>query len=301
MTLEQLRIFVGVAERLHMTRAAEALHITQSAASAAVAALETRHGVKLFDRVGRGLRLSQAGQVFLPEDKAVLSRAEAAGRALDDLAGLRRGSLVLAASQTVASYWLPPRMARFAAAQPGIALRLIVGNTAQVAQLVIDGGADLGFVEGEVDQPALARQPVARDRIALFAGPGHPLAGRLVSADDLRRAPWVLREPGSGTRSQLEAALARRGLGVEALPVALELPSNEAMLAAAVDGALIVAVSELAAEVLVRAGRLVRLEFDLVEREFVMIAHRERIRSHAAKAFIDQAEFAERTSVAFRQ
>ena len=87
MTLEQLRIFVAVAERLHMTRAAEALHLTQSAASAAVAALEARYGAKLFDRVGRGLALSDAGAAFLPEAQAVLARAEAAAQALDDLAG----------------------------------------------------------------------------------------------------------------------------------------------------------------------------------------------------------------------
>ena len=75
MTLEQLRIFIAVAERQHMTRAAEALHLTQSAASAGVAALEARYGARLFDRVGRGLVLSEAGRVFLPEAKAVLAAA----------------------------------------------------------------------------------------------------------------------------------------------------------------------------------------------------------------------------------
>ena len=80
MTLEQLRIFVFVAERLHMTRAAEALGLTQSAVSAAVAALETRYGVRLFDRVGRGLALTEAGRVFLPEATAVLLRARVAQR-----------------------------------------------------------------------------------------------------------------------------------------------------------------------------------------------------------------------------
>ena len=79
MTLEQLRIFVAVAERLHMTRAAEALHLTQSAVSAAVNALETRHGARLFDRVGRGLALNAAGTAFLPEARAVLAHLRAQG------------------------------------------------------------------------------------------------------------------------------------------------------------------------------------------------------------------------------
>jgi len=103
MTLEQLRIFVAVAERLHMTRAAEALHLTQSAVSAAVAALEARYGVRLFDRVGRGLALNATGAAFLPEARAVLAQAEAAEQALDDLAGLRRGTVRLFASQTIAA------------------------------------------------------------------------------------------------------------------------------------------------------------------------------------------------------
>ena len=104
MTLEQLRIFVTVAETLNMTRAAEALHLAQPSVSAAVAALESRHGLRLFDRVGRGLELSAAGRTFLPEARAVLAAAQDAARALDDLAGLRRGTLALAASQTVATY-----------------------------------------------------------------------------------------------------------------------------------------------------------------------------------------------------
>ena len=85
MTLEQLRIFVAVADRQHVTRAAEALNLTQSAVSSAVTALETRHGVKLFDRVGRNIVLNQAGETFLAEARAVLARAAAAEAALADL------------------------------------------------------------------------------------------------------------------------------------------------------------------------------------------------------------------------
>src|SRR5690606_10347013 len=100
-----------VAERQHMTRAAQALNITQSAASAAVAALEARHDAQLFDRVGRGLTLSEAGRAFLPEARAVLARAADAERLLDDLAGLKRGRIDIFASQTIGAYWLPPRLA----------------------------------------------------------------------------------------------------------------------------------------------------------------------------------------------
>ena len=151
MTLEQLRVFVAVAERQHVTRAAEALNLAQSAASAAIAALEARHGTKLFNRVGRGIELTEAGTVFLAEARAVLARAEAAELILAELGGLQRGTLAIQASQTIASYWLPRHLVAFRRAYPAIDIRLAVGNTAQVAAAIHDGAAELGFVEGATD------------------------------------------------------------------------------------------------------------------------------------------------------
>src|SRR5690606_35817993 len=126
MTLEQLRIFVAVAERLHMTRAAEALNLTQSAVSAAVAALETRHGARL-----------------------------------------KRGAVRLFASQTIAAYWLPARMAAFARAHPEIDLHLSIGNTHRVVAAVLAGEAELGLVEGAVEAPRLEKVRIGADRLAV--------------------------------------------------------------------------------------------------------------------------------------
>ncbi|MBI1200132.1 MAG: LysR family transcriptional regulator [Phenylobacterium sp.] len=290
MTLEQLRIFVAVAERLHMTRAAEALHLTQSAVSAAVAALEARHGVRLFDRIGRGLALTEAGRVFLPEATAVLLRAQVAEQALSDLSVLKRGTLTLAASQTISTYWLPGRVARFAEAYPGVALKFQAGNTAEVAAAVAEGRAELGFVEGEVDNWALLRRPVGGDRVALYVAPDHPLAGRTgLAPGDLADARFVLRETGSGTRAWFERAMGEHGLAIEALRVFLELPSNEAVLSAAAEGGLVAAVSDLAAAPLVAVGRLARLDLDLGARRFEVLTHKERRTSAAARAFLDLA------------
>jgi DNA-binding transcriptional LysR family regulator len=275
MTLEQLRIFIAVAERQHMTRASEALNLTQSAASAAVAALESRYGVRLFDRVGRGLKLTEAGYAFLPE-------------ALDDLAGLKRGRLAIHASQTIASYWLPNRLARFAGAHPSIALDLHVGNSAQVARAVSEGEADLGFVEGRLSDPLLEHQRVGADRLAVVAAPDHPLASeRSPSIADLLAADWVLREEGSGTRSEFERALQDGGVDPGALKLRLALPSNEAVLGAVASGFLLSAVSELAAAPLIAAGRIKALAFGLPERSFEVLTHSQRRRSRAAAVFLE--------------
>ena len=131
MTLEQLRIFVAVADRQHVTQAARALNLAQSAASHAIAALETRHDTKLFDRVGRRIELTEAGRVFLAEAHAVLARAAAAELALSEFGALKRGTLLIQASQPVADYWLPRHLVAFRRAYPQISIRLCIGNTAQ--------------------------------------------------------------------------------------------------------------------------------------------------------------------------
>src|ERR1700680_4927483 len=170
MTLEQLRIFIAVAEKQHVTRAASELNLTQSATSAAIAALEARYGVKLFDRIGRGIVLTQTGRDFLLEARAVVARAKAAAEVLNDLAGLKRGSLALAASQTVANYWLPSRIQTFKQAHPGIDLHVTIANTEQVAQAVHQGSVDLGFVEGQVDDPLLAIRKIDGDSLVIVVG-----------------------------------------------------------------------------------------------------------------------------------
>jgi DNA-binding transcriptional LysR family regulator len=287
MTLDQLRIFVAVAERQHVTRAAEALNLVQSAVSAAINALETRHAVKLFHRVGRGIELTEAGSVFLGEARAVLARAQAAELVLADLSGLRRGTLTIQASQTIASHWLPLHLVAFRAAYPDIVLRLGIGNTAEAAEAVRVGTAELAFVEGAIDDASLGSTPIAEDRLVLVVSAGHPLAGcARPEPADLASASWVLREPGSGTRSAFEAALVALGITPDALAVALELPSNEAVLAAVVAGAGASVLSEAVVGPSLRTGALVAVPLALPTRTFQVLRHKERYRSRAADALL---------------
>jgi DNA-binding transcriptional LysR family regulator len=286
MTLDQLRIFVAVADRQHLTEGARAENLSPSAATAAIQALEGRHGTKLFNRVGRRLELSEEGRLFLPQARAVLGAAAAAQTALEELAGLVRGRLALAASQTLAGHWLPPIVLRFAARHPSIAVTLVEGNTTTVAAAVRDGTAELGCIEGAIDEPALSVVPLADDRLVVVASPSHPLAGRQdLSPRALAEARWVMRETGSGTRAVLEAALASAGIDPETLPVALTLPSNEAVCAAVAGSGCLAAVSELVARPHLQAGRLQRLRYALPPRRFALVRHKERFRTRAAAAF----------------
>lgn len=287
MTLEQLRIFVAVAEREHVTRAAQALNLTQSATSAAVSALEARYQTKLFDRVGRRIVLTDAGRIFLSEARAVLARASSAEIVLADLAGLKRGALKLAGSQTVANYWLPRIAHRFQTTYPGISLGITIGNTETVAAQVHDGAVDLGFVEGEIDDPALAIAPVAEDELVLVAISDHPwTVTPPASPSDLKTGRWILREQGSGTRSNFEAVLATLGVEPGSLDVALEMPSNESIRTAAEAGAGVAVMSRLVVEGALKAGTLVAIDFALPKRSFFVLRHKERYATRAAREFL---------------
>lgn len=288
-TLDQLRIFVAVAKREHVTRAAEALHLTQSTVSAAIAALEARHGVPLFHRVGRRIELTEAGRSVLPEAQLVLARARAAERVLAEFAGLDHGTLAIAASQTIASYWLPERLAAFHRAHLGIKLQVTIGNTTQAARAVIDGSAELGLVEGTVDEPALAATTVGVDRLLIVAGNG-TIVPAPAAPEDLLDLDWVSREAGSGTRTALEAALAQLGLDPARLRIALELPSNEAVLGAVEAGLGVAGISLLVAAPRLRVGTLRDLELKLAPRSFQLLHHKERRPSRAARTFVDGLE-----------
>ncbi|HEY8595331.1 MAG TPA: LysR family transcriptional regulator [Devosiaceae bacterium] len=290
MTLEQLRIFVAVAEREHITQAARALNLTQSATSAAIAALEARHATQLFNRVGRRIELTEAGRLFLAEARAVLARAAAAENVLADLAELRRGSLRLAASQTVANYWLPPLMHRYRRAYPGIELKLSIGNTETVQMQVHQGDADLGFVEGDIADENLDAMPVANDELLLVGKPGLAPKGRKLTAADLVALPWVVREPGSGTRAMSEATLAALGVDPEQRNVVLQLPSNEAVRSAALSGAGVAVLSRIVVEAALLAGTLETLNMRLPPRRFYVLREKHRYATRAEKAFITMLE-----------
>jgi DNA-binding transcriptional LysR family regulator len=287
MTLEQLRIFIAVAERQHVTQAASELNLTQSATSAAIAALEARYGIKLFDRIGRGIVLTQTGRDFLIEARAVVARAKAAAEVLNDLAGLKRGSLALAASQTVANYWLPSRIQAFRQDHPGIDLQVTIANTEQVAQAVRQGSADLGFVEGQVDDPLLAIRKIDGDSLVIVVGINHPWVGQTrITPNRLTSSGWILREPGSGTRSMFEASLRKFGIKLSDLRIALELPSNEAVRAAVESGDGATAISDLVVAQSLAAGTLHRVKIELPRRAFFVLRHKERYASKAEQALL---------------
>jgi DNA-binding transcriptional LysR family regulator len=285
MTLEQLKIFVAVAEREHVTRAAEHLNLAQSAVSHAVTQLEAEFGLAFFHRVGRRIELTDNGRVLLEEARAILGRERTARERLLDLGGLRGGVLHLHASHTIASYWLPARLNEFHALYPDIKLGITIANTTEIARLLRSGEASLGLVEGDVPAPDLRSEVVARDRLVLVVAPDHPWVAAPPQPEDLYRSAWISREPGSGTRLEFENDLRRLGVDPARLTILMEVASNEAMASAVETGQAATVLSASVVAGRIEAGLLHPVPLPLSDREFRMIRHPDRHLSPAEAKF----------------
>jgi DNA-binding transcriptional LysR family regulator len=292
LTLDQLEVFVAVAERQHLTKAASALNLSPSAVSAAIKALEAAHGLALFHRVGRGIELTPTGRRFLGEARETLARARSARRLLDELAGAEKGVVELQASQTIANYWLPLRIMRFRAEHPGIEIKLQLGNTTTVTEAVNLGLAEIGFIEGTIDEPSLTSRHIASDRLMIVVSSRHHQVSDFaafrddaIDSDKLLSLSWVMREAGSGTRSEFEAGLRAHGLNANQLNIVQTLPSNEAVLSAVRSTTSATALSEAVVAPFLDKGDLYALPLSLHHRAFTMLRHKERPLSAVGQAF----------------
>ncbi|RUT27060.1 LysR family transcriptional regulator [Asaia sp. W19] len=284
MTLEQLRIFIAVAEREHVTRAAEALCLTQSAVSHAIMTLEQEFGLSFFDRIGRGIALTPTGRVFLSEARAVLSRAEAARSRMTELTMLKGGTLHLWASQTIASYWLPARLNQFHTRNPDITLSLTISNTEEICQNLASGTLSLGLIEGAGTEAGLSLTEIARDQLVLVVAPDHPWSREPPLPRDLTQAGWILRERGSGTRASFENALSDWGVDPAQLTIVMELTSNEAIANAISTGQAATVLSASVVAGLIENGLLHHVEMAFPDRRFALVRN-DRSLSPAEQAF----------------
>jgi DNA-binding transcriptional LysR family regulator len=287
MRLDQLKVFVAIADRQHVRQAARDLNLAQSAASHAISSLEVEFQVKLFDRVGRRIELTAAGRLLLDEARGILARAATARLKMIELGEVRRGTLHVHASQTIASYWLPSRLVMYRHRYPLVEVKMTVGNTEDVARTLCHGTAEIGFIEGAIEHPEIVAERVARDQLVLVVSTDHPWAERRdITVADFRETEWVIRETGSGTRAQFEAALALGDLHIRDLAIALELPSNEAVRAAVESSLAATVISASAAAPGIEAGLLAHVPVALPERSFQVAHHRERSLSRSAEALL---------------
>jgi DNA-binding transcriptional LysR family regulator len=227
MNLNHLAIFHAVAQTGSMTLGAERLDISQPAVSKQVQDLESALGVDLFDRVGRRVQLTQAGEVLTDYARRLFALAREAEEAMADVRAVGRGRLVIGASTTIGTYLLPAVLAEFWRRHPNIELLLEIENTELVQRRLAGHELDIGLTEGFLDNEELDAEVFHRDELVVVAAPDHPLARKpKISLAALAGEPFLLREPGSGTRAVQEQALARLKLPVR---VVMALGSTEAI------------------------------------------------------------------------
>jgi DNA-binding transcriptional LysR family regulator len=212
-----LLAFFEVARAGSVSGGAERLRVSQPAVTREIRELEERLGLTLFDRLPRGVALTEAGALLFDYAERIFALSGAAQAELKELAGLSAGHLNIGASATVGAYLVPDMIARFNVSHPKVGIDLAVTNTDHVEQSLRDHTVSLGFVEGPYDDSAVHTHPIGADEIVAVAARGHPRAGQRLSASDLATRVVILREPGSGTRAVVEEAYARIGLRIEPL------------------------------------------------------------------------------------
>ncbi len=253
MTLTQLRSFLAVVRAGSVRGAAEELVVTQPSVSAAVSALSRELGVELLEREGRGVRPTAAGTAFAAYAADVVGLLDRGRRVAHETAASSERVLRIAAVTTAAESFVPALMHAFAVVHPDVALTLSVGNRGAVLGLLLGHEADVAFGGRPPQDDRLVAHAFAPNRLVLITEPGDPLAGgATVDAAALGGRNWLLREPGSGTRTVNEEFLVAAGLGATTLTVG----SNGAIKQAARAGLGISFVSWDAVEAEISAGLL---------------------------------------------
>jgi LysR family transcriptional regulator, low CO2-responsive transcriptional regulator len=285
LTLHQLRIFKTVVDLAGFTRAAEALSLSQSAVTHQVQALSRSLGSPLFQPGRRGIELTEVGSALHERAGRILALVRETSDALDEIAGLRRGLVRIAADTTVGIYVLPDAMAAFRKLHPGVELSLEVVNRKRVRELLLAGDADLGIAGRLWDDDLLQAERFLDNELACFCAPDHPLVKRQpVEPADLLAGPLLLREVGSGTRESAEAILLEHG--IEPRP-AMQLASNGALKRAVAKGLGVTILSTYAVRLELQLGLLLTLQVRgfPVSRVWHVVWARERILGAAAQAF----------------
>jgi len=289
LSLRQLEIFEKIAATGSVTRAGEALLLTQSAVSMALSQLEQLSATPLFERTGRRLLLNDSGRLLLKDAREILLAVKRVEHRLqgEDEQEVA-GELLVGGSTTIGNYLLPALLGMFAKRYPKTRVELQVGNTHQIADWLENGALDIGFVEGPCHSRGLVSLHWRDDELVVVAGPDHPWAvDRVATPDMLAAAPWIMRERGSGTREIFEDAMETSGIGYS---IALEFGHTEAIKNGVASGLGVSCLSRVAVRRELEYGLLIEVASPLMlERSLALLKRRESHCSRLLAAFLEVA------------
>lgn len=284
-TLRQLEVFLATARHENISRAAEALAMSQSAASDSLRDLEHQFDVQLFDRVGKRLQLNASGRLLLPRAEELLTRAQDLEHSLS--AHKDMGTIKVGATLSIGNALCIPLIRMYRQRYPDSQISLQVANTEHISNMVAGFELDVGLIEGEINNPALEITQWRRDELVIFCSPQHPLAEKsLLSRKDLLTSHWILRESGSGTRQTFDRVM--HDLLPE-LKLELELQQSEAIMQAVQSGMGLGCLSRLTVAAALASGELVALQAKGRDfrRHFYLIIHRQKYRNAGIRHWLE--------------
>ena len=284
-TFRQLEVFLAAANFQNITKAADSLSMSQSAASSALKDIESQFDLPLFDRIGKRLQLNEQGRLIRPKAEQLLEQAKELERIMAQHKDA--GHLKVGATLTIGNYLAVSTMAEMMLEQPDAEVSLSVANTSEIGQKVRNFEIDIGLIEGELQHQDLDVIPWRDDELVVFCSPEHPYADELQLTDrQLRDAEWILRESGSGTRQAFDRAL--HGVLSE-INVKLELQHTEAIKRAVTANLGIGCLSRVALEDSFKRGSLVPLPVPHRDfsRKFYFVIHKQKYRSAGIERWME--------------
>jgi len=290
MDIRRLQAFAKVYDLRSFSKAGEEMLLSQPTISAHVMALEEELGTQLFDRLGRTILPTQAGNVLYRYCTAIFSQLDHARADILALSKRVAGELIIGGSTIPAQYIIPRLVARFLGNYPEVRIEVRGGDTSEILAMVAEGAAHVGIVGAPAHQAELVSRSILQDELVLIAPAA--LAAASTTAGDIKTmllgVPWVMREPGSGTQLALEQALARADIDVRDLRVVLQVHSSVAILECVEAGLGVAAISRMAAANYLERGGIAILPTDglAMRRDFYVIQHGRRYMFPAQRLFL---------------
>ncbi len=211
--LDRLRIFQAVAEARSFTRAAEVVHLTQPGISKHIKQMEEYYGIPLFDRLGKKVALTQAGEILSEATEEIMASATAAEQRIEELKGLHGGKLVLGASFALGIYVLPGVLAAFRKRYPAVEVTVDISLSAKIMAKILANKLDLGLVSQEAHDPRLFARQFMTDELIAVVPSNHPWANRKrIRPQEFMRETFIVAARGAGVRAAVEERLKQKGI-----------------------------------------------------------------------------------------
>lgn len=290
MEIRELKTFCAVIENKSFTKAGSEVHLSQPTVSLQIKSLEREFGVKLLDRMDRGVIATTEGEILYQHAKEILAKVDQIKSDLSESSGNKiAGRLTIGTGVTVGEGLMPLLLGSFKKNHPAVEVVLRILDTAEIIRQMLDYKLDVGIVGADLSEKDLVLEKFAEDNLVLIAPPSHSWAKRTaVSLDEVVKEPFLIREDGSGTRISIRKKLKERGISEGDLKVVLELGSTGAIKHAVMGSEGISIINQKSARYEVKAGLLLEIPIDdfEIKKDYYLALHRRRTKSKQLEAFL---------------